>query len=64
MLQDLQKGRICEIDAINGVVCEAGIEHGIPTPVNDMVVEVVKMKERRELKVTDAPLYKFEGLFE
>lgn len=64
MLQDLQKGRKCEIDAINGVVCEAGREHGIPTPVNDKVVEIVKKKESGELKVTDAPLYMFEGLFE
>lgn len=64
MLQDLQKGRKCEIDAINGVVCQAGREHGVPTPVNDMVVEIVKKKEIGEFKVTDAPLYMFEGLFE
>lgn len=64
MLQDLQKGRKCEIDAINGVVCQAGRELGILTPVNDMVVEIVKKKENGEFKVTDAPLYMFEGLFE
>lgn len=64
MLQDLQKGRICEIDSINGVVCEAGRKYGVPTPVNDMAVEIVKKKETGEFKVTDAPLYMFEGLFE
>jgi 2-dehydropantoate 2-reductase len=63
MLQDLQKGRKCEIDAINGVVCDAGRQHGVPTPINDMVVEIVKMKEKGELKVTDAPLDMFKGLF-
>jgi ketopantoate reductase len=45
------------------VVCEAGREHGVPTPINDMVVEIVKMKERGELKVTDAPLDMFKNLF-
>jgi ketopantoate reductase len=47
-----QKGRKCEIDAINGVVCESGKEHEVPTPINDMVVEIVKKKELGELKVT------------
>lgn len=64
MLQDLQKGRKCEIDAINGVVCDTGRHYGIPTPINDMVVEIVKKKETGELKVTDAPLEMFNGLFE
>jgi len=64
MLQDLQKGRKCEIDAINGVVCDAGRQYDIPTPINDMVVEIVKKKEMGEYKVTDAPLEKFNGLFD
>ena len=41
MLQDLKKGKPCEIDAINGVVCEWGKKKGIPTPVNDRIVEIV-----------------------
>ena len=41
MLQDLKKGKPCEIDAINGVVCEWGRKKGIPTPVNDRIVEIV-----------------------
>lgn len=41
MAQDLIKGRKCEIFAINGVVCNAGKKVGIPTPVNDKIVEVV-----------------------
>lgn len=41
MAQDVMKGRKCEIYDINGVVCNAGKECGVPTPVNDMVVKVV-----------------------
>lgn len=41
MLQDLKKGKPCEIGAINGVVCERGKKAGVPTPVNDRIVELV-----------------------
>jgi 2-dehydropantoate 2-reductase len=41
MLQDLEKGRPCEIDAINGVVGAYGRRYDVPTPVNDRVVEVI-----------------------
>lgn len=41
MLQDLEKGKKCEIDAINGVVCEYGRRTGVKTPYNDKVVELV-----------------------
>lgn len=42
MLQDLKKGKPCEIDAINGVVCEWGKKTGVPTPVNDWIVKTVR----------------------
>jgi 2-dehydropantoate 2-reductase len=41
MLQDLKHGKPCEIDAINGVVCDFGRKHGIKTPINDKIVEIV-----------------------
>ena len=41
MLQDLRKSKPCEIDAINGVVCEWGRKEGIRTPVNDRIVKLV-----------------------
>ena len=41
MLQDLEKGKKCEVDAINGVVCESGRKAGCPTPFNDKVVEII-----------------------
>ena len=42
MLQDLEKGRKSEIEFINGLLSDTGREHGVPTPVNDTVVEVVE----------------------
>jgi 2-dehydropantoate 2-reductase len=42
MLQDLEKGKPCEIDAINGVVSDMGDRCGIETPFNDTIVEIVK----------------------
>lgn len=47
MLQDLEKGRPCEIDYINGVVVKNGQAAGIPTPFNGKVVELVKEAEAR-----------------
>ena len=41
MLQDLKKGKPCEVDAINGVVCEWGKKKDVPTPVNDKIVELI-----------------------
>ena len=49
MLQDIKKGKKCEVDAINGVVCEWGKKCGVPTPINDRIVEVIKKEETGEL---------------
>ena len=56
MLQDLKNKKPCEIDAINGVVCDWGKKVGIATPVNDRIVEVVKKIESGELKAEGANL--------
>ena len=50
MLQDIKKGKACEIDTINGIVCEYGRKYGVETPVNDKIVEIVKRIETGELK--------------
>ena len=42
MLADRQAGRPMEIDARNGVVVRLGRRHGIPTPVNEMVVALLE----------------------
>jgi 2-dehydropantoate 2-reductase len=41
MLQDLEKGKKCEVDGINGVVCRYGEKYSVPAPYNKMVVEVI-----------------------
>ncbi len=50
MLQDLEKGLKSEIEAINGVLSKTGRRLGIPTPVNDKVVEIVKAIEKNSFK--------------
>ena len=42
MLQDLEKGRTCEIDYINGAVVRGGAQAGVDTPVNRCVVRLVQ----------------------
>ncbi|MCQ2148647.1 MAG: hypothetical protein MJZ16_14210, partial [Bacteroidales bacterium] len=50
MLQDLEKGKTTEVDAINGVVSAFGRKVGCPTPMNDKVVEIIHRIEKGELK--------------
>jgi 2-dehydropantoate 2-reductase len=50
MLQDLEKGKLTEVDAINGAVSDYGRKIGFPTPVNDKVVEIIHMIEKGQLK--------------
>ena len=50
MLQDIEKGKLTEVDAINGAVSEYGRKVGCPTPMNDRVVEIIHKIEKGELK--------------
>ncbi len=45
MLQDIERGVPCEVDVINGAVAERGAAHGVATPVNDGIVELVHAYE-------------------
>ena len=40
------------MDAINGVVCAWGKKTGVPTPVNDKIVEVIKKEQAGELPLS------------
>lgn len=62
MLQDLEKGRDCEIDYINGIVCRKGRESGVPTPFNDKVVELVTEAQNRRGVNDFGYLSRFDGL--
>lgn len=48
MLQDFERGRTTEIDFINGYVVSRGRELGVPTPINDLIVETVRAITARE----------------
>ena len=45
MLQDLERGRRTEIDAINGEVWKRGAARGIVTPVNEMLTRLLHGRE-------------------
>jgi len=62
MLQDVRKGKPCEVDAINGVVCAFGRKHGVPTPINDRIVEVIRKEEAGELKPEHQNIQLFQDL--
>lgn len=47
MLLDYLAGRRGEVDVINGAVVRLGARHGVPTPVNDTVVAIIKARESK-----------------
>ena len=49
MLQDIEKGKRTEVDAINGAVSTFGRKVGVPTPMNDKVVEIIHSIEEGKL---------------
>ena len=63
MLQDLEKGKRCEIDAINGVVSAYGKKVNFPTPFNDKVVEIIKKIEEGIRRPSWDNLTLFDELF-
>ena len=60
MLQDLEKGKLTEVDAINGSVSDYGRKVGCPTPMNDKVVEIIHKIEQGQLKPSFDNLKYFE----
>ena len=63
MLQDLKKGKKCEIDFINGVVCEYGEKYGVPTPFNRKTVEIVHGIEEGKYPISFENIRLYDGLF-
>ena len=49
MLQDIEKGKLTEVDAINGAVSAYGRKVNFPTPANNKVVEIIHKIEKGEL---------------
>lgn len=50
VLQDWRKGRRSEAQDLNGHVADEGARLGIPTPMNDTVLELARRVERGELE--------------
>lgn len=44
MLQDIQKGKRIDIQALNGAICRLGKEYGVLTPVNQKILDLVVSK--------------------
>jgi 2-dehydropantoate 2-reductase len=51
-LQSLERGRVTEVDFLNGYICEKGKEYRVPTPVNEKVVTMIKQIEAGTRKIT------------
>jgi len=54
MRQDLLKGKKCEIDSINGIVVDVGKKQGIPTPMNDLILEIIHAKQDGTIPVNES----------
>ena len=50
MLQDLERGKPTEIDALTGYVSELGRLHDVPTPVCDTLTGLIRFTERNRVK--------------
>lgn len=57
MLQSLQRGRRPEIDHLNGLIVRLGQEHGIETPINRRLVDLIQeiLDEKRPIGPENLP---------
>ena len=46
MLQDIEAGRKTEVEIFGGKVVELGETHGVPTPVNQTVLRIIRVLEQ------------------
>jgi len=46
--QDLAKGKLTEIDSLNGYIAAQGRRHGVPTPLNAALHALVRLRETRK----------------
>ncbi|GAU75991.1 ketopantoate reductase family protein [Fusibacter sp. 3D3] len=50
MLQDIDARRLTEVDMFAGVIRQLGKAHGVPTPYNNLMYHMIKVKEQIHLK--------------
>jgi 2-dehydropantoate 2-reductase len=46
MLQAIRRGKPTEISALNGAIVNLGRESGVATPVNEILAELIRVKEK------------------
>lgn len=46
MLQDIEAGRKTEVEIFGGKVVELGQTHGVPTPINQTVLRIIRVLEQ------------------
>lgn len=56
MLQDVENKKMTEVDIFAGEVCRLGRKYNIPTPKNELVFDIIKAIDERNLKKTDLSL--------
>jgi 2-dehydropantoate 2-reductase len=47
MYYDIEKGRQTEIGLLNGFIIDKGIQHGIPTPFNTCISNLIRYKQKQ-----------------
>ena len=62
MLQDIEKGKPCEVDSINGVLSEQAKKTEVPTPINDKIIDIIHRIEKGELRPEMGNLNLFAAL--
>ena len=60
MLQDIEKGKPCEVDTCYGVLGEQARKVGVPTPANDRVIDLIHRIENKGLQAEMKNLELFE----
>ena len=51
MLQDIEAGRKTEVDIFSGTVVKLGEKHGIPTPYNKIMLDMIEiLQENQNIK--------------
>lgn len=61
MLQSLRQGKKCEIDYIDGIVCDFGKKYGVHTPVCDKICNIVHEIEDGKREISTDNLTEFLG---
>ncbi len=64
-LQSLQRGKLTEIDYLNGYIASNGREYGVPTPVNAAIVNMIHEIEdgKREISIYNLDEEVFEKFY-